>query len=295
MKRPTHVELMVAVSGILIGCPPVHAGDRPVSALSGAIPGLTLQTGATPASSQPTPPAKAWRAEMTTWAWLVGMEGDVRLGDRESNVSAGFGDVVEASDSMFAFSGRLELGYGNFGGFVDAMYANLGAEDQSGPNGATKIDVSNELGVVDFGVMYRIIDRKATGGGADSPLNMTLDLYGGGRFTSVSLDLDPANLPTRSRNKSWIDPIVGAKFVVPLADHWHLSVNGDIGGFGAGSDITWSATGVLGYDFRLFDHPATLFTGYRAIGWDFSDGYDADQFKWDMVMHGPLLGFSMRF
>lgn len=42
------------------------------------------------------------------------------------------------------------------------MYANLGAEDQSGPGGATQIDVSNELGVVDFGVMYRLIDRKAS-------------------------------------------------------------------------------------------------------------------------------------
>lgn len=295
MKMPTHAELMAAVSGIVFGASLAHAGDRPMSALSAAIPDLTLQTDSASAPGQAAAPAKAWRGEVTAWLWLVGMEGDVQLGDRKSSVSANFVDVVEASDSMFAFSGRLELGYGEIGGFVDAMYANLGAEDQSGPDGVSKIDVSNELGVVDFGLMYRVLDRKASGGGAANPLNMTLDLYAGGRFTSVSLDLDPANLPTRSRNKSWIDPIVGAKFGLPLAERWHLSVNGDIGGFGAASDVTWSTTGVLGYDFRLFDHSATVYAGYRAIGWDFSDGYDAEQFKWDMIMHGPLLGFTMRF
>ena len=54
-------------------------------------------------------------------------------------------------------------------------------------------------------------------------------------------------------------------------------------------------TGVIGYDFLLFDHPASVFVGYRAIGTDFTEGSGSDQITWDVVMHGPILGFSLLF
>ena len=71
--------------------------------------------------------------------------------------------------------------------------------------------------------------------------------------------------------------------------------NGDIGGFGVGSDFTWSATIVIGYDFLLFEHPALVYLGYRAIGQDFTEGSGSDRFTWDVIQHGPILGFSLLF
>jgi len=236
-----------------------------------------------------------WRAEFYAWIWAMGLDGDIGVRGLNASVSASFVDVVEASDSILAFSGRLEIGYGRFGGFVDGMYADLGVEDASGPGGLANIDIEFRQTLVDFGLMYRVLDRTPTGRGEANRRNLTLDLYAGGRYSGLELELMPAMLPTRSGSKSWVDPIVGAKVVVPFAERWRLELNGDIGGFGAASDFTWSTTAVVGFDFRMFDLPASVLAGYRAIGWDYSDGSGANRFTWDLIQHGLILGLSIQF
>jgi len=239
--------------------------------------------------------ADDWRVDFNSWIWLMGVEGTTGVRGNKADVSATFGDILEASNSLFAFSGRLEVGKGNWGGFVDGMFADVGAKDQSGPAGRASIDVSFQQVIVDFGVTYRLADWEASGEASDNRRNGTLDLYAGGRYTNLELELDPANLPPISRSVSWLDPIIGAKVVLPLSERWHLRANTDIGGFGVESDLTWSATAVLGYDFSIFNLSATFFGGYRAIGWDFSKGSGSDEFVFDVVQHGPILGFALKF
>lgn len=236
-----------------------------------------------------------WRASFNSWVWMLGVEGDIGVRGRTADVSADFGDILEVSDSVLAFSGRLEIGYGRLGVFVDGLYSKLGADDQSGPLGIAEIDVEFEMALIDFGLMYRIAEWEPTGGGAANSMNASLDLYAGGRYTNLEIELDPANLPTFDQSRDWLDPIVGAKVVLPFAERWHIMANGDVGGFGVESDFTWSATAVLGYSFSLFDHPASVFFGYRAIGQDYSDGDGNEEFTWDAVNHGPMLGFSFLF
>ena len=236
-----------------------------------------------------------WRFEFNSWLWMVGFNGDISARDRTTDVSASFSDVLDASDSIFAISGRLEVGYGRFAGFVDGLYSDLGADDQTGPLGLSDIEITLEQTIIDFGVMYRVCEWKRSGAGADNPRDMTLDLYAGARFNSMEITIDPANLPARSATQDWFDPIVGMKFGIPLSARWHFKVNGDVGGFGVESDFTWSTTAVFGFDFSLFGLPASVLAGYRAIGWDYSTGSGADEFAYDMIQHGPILGLSIRF
>lgn len=252
----------------------------------------------TPASAQNTgaiEPLRKWRFEINSWAWLMGLEGDLGIGDKTADVSASFSDILDASDSLIALSGRLEVGYDRLGFFVDALYANIGADDQTGPLGRADVDITIEQWIVDFGMMFRIAEWKPTGSAAENPRNISLDAYAGARYISLTVELDPETLASRSRTREWVDPIVGAKFVLPIAASWHLSLNGDVGGFGVESDFTWSATGVIGYDFTLFGHPASVMAGYRAIAWDYSDGSGSDEFIFDILAHGPIIGFSIRF
>jgi hypothetical protein len=235
----------------------------------------------------------AWRAELTTWAWLVAVHGDVGVAGRTVEVDAGFADIVEAADSILAFSGRLEVGYGPVAGFIDGYYADLGADDVTNPLGLD-VDATFKQGIIDFGGMYRLVDREPVSA-APGSRHLTLDAYAGGRYSSLELELDVATVGSRSRRETWVDPIVGAKLVLPVAERWHLSVNGDIGGFGVESNLTWSATGVIGYGFELLGAAATLYAGYRAIGWDFDTGSGLSEFVWDVTEHGPLLGFGVRF
>ena len=236
-----------------------------------------------------------WRVNFNTWIWLAGLDGEVGARGLTVDVSASFGDILDASDSILAFAGRLEIAKGRWGGFIDGMYMNLGVDDVSGPLGFADIDITAEMFMIDFGATYRIGEWSPSGEAAGNSRDITLDLYAGGRYTRLELELDPARLAARSRSKDWVDPIVGAKFVLPIAEQWHIATNGDIGGFGVESDFTWSLTGVIGYDFRFFDHPASVYLGYRAIGWDFTEGSGSERFTWDVVMHGPILGFSLLF
>jgi hypothetical protein len=262
-----------------------------------------------PAPSEATPAADAaaanaiaedtdpWRVELTAWIWIVGMDGEVGARGVEADVDASFGDILDASDSIFAFSGRIEAGVGAWSGFVDGVYSKLGVDDQTGPAGMASIDVDFETVLIDAGLMYRLGEWRPTGhtAGQAGDRPVTLDLYAGFRYTNLDLTLDPAMQAARSKSVSWFDPIVGAKLVYPFADSWRFAVNGDIGGFGTGSDFTWSATGVIGYDFNIGTTGGTAYLGYRAIGQDYSEGSGASSFTWDVVQHGPILGLSLRF
>ena len=235
--------------------------------------------------------ADAWRLDFNTWIWAPGFEGDVGVGNVVLDVSANFIDILEESDSIFAYSGRLEIGYGRWAAFIDGLYTELGVDERTGPLGLANIDVTFEQTIVDFGVMYRLGDWEPNGAAAKSDYNITLDLYAGARYAQLDLELAPAALPRQSDDADWIDPIVGAKIVLPFSEHWHLMAMGDVGGFGVDSDFTWSATAVMSYDFTLFEHPASVYFGYRAIGQD----PDLDLLTWDVILHGPLLGFSLIF
>jgi len=234
--------------------------------------------------------ADDWRFQFNSWIWLMGVEGDVGVRGTKVAVDADFGDILDASDSLLAFSGRLEVGYKRFGAFVDGIYADIGADDRSGPAGLANIDVTMELGVVDFGLMYRLFDLPT-----DTGLNTTVDVYSGARYIALDVELDPAMLASISRDRDWFDPIVGAKLRLPLTQRLHLELWGDIGGFGVESDFTWSATGVLGFNFELFKLPMTIYGGYRAMGWDYSTGSGTTKNIWDVILHGPVLGGEIRF
>lgn len=149
--------------------------------------------------------------------------------------------------------------------------------------------------LADFGGMYRVGDWESEGAGAANSRRILLDIYAGGRYTSLDLELRPTSVPAESRGVDWVDPIIGAKFVLPIAEQWHVQANGDVGGFGVESDFTWSATALIGFDFHLGDCPASLLAGYRAIGQDFTSGSGTDAFTWDVVQHGPIVGFSVEF
>ena len=69
-------------------------------------------------------------------------------------------------------------------------------------------------------------------------------------------------------------------------------MQGDIGGFGAGSQFTWNVEGVFLYCVARF---VSLGLGYRALDTDYRRGSGAAKFKFDMLIHGPLLGAVFHF
>jgi hypothetical protein len=66
----------------------------------------------------------------------------------------------------------------------------------------------------------------------------------------------------------------------------------EIGGFAAGSDLTWQVFPTL--SLRLADK-ASLEFGYRWLDIDYAVGDGIDEFGYDMLTQGPVLGFGLRF
>jgi hypothetical protein len=63
-----------------------------------------------------------------------------------------------------------------------------------------------------------------------------------------------------------------------------------------GSDFAWNAFGLIGYRFGLFgEDNARVLAGYRALSQDYTDGSGRNKFKWDITMHGPILGLDIGF
>jgi hypothetical protein len=47
--------------------------------------------------------------------------------------------------------------------------------------------------------------------------------------------------------------------------------------------------------FEMLGLDSSAVAGHRALGQDYDTGGGASKFKWDVTMHGPLIGLVMRF
>ena len=82
------------------------------------------------------------------------------------------------------------------------------------------------------------------------------------------------------------------RVILPFNDKTDLTVIGDVGGFGVGSDIAVQAWPSLG--FRL-SNSVKAQLGYRVVYADYESGSGLRRFKYDMVTHGPTAGVQFRF
>lgn len=240
-----------------------------------------------PAEATPAAPANedtGWRFNLSFYMWLPGVSGDVGAGPFTADVDADFIDVVEDSDSVFGLSGRFAVEKGPWGGFVNGTYMQVGVDDTGGQ--LNQLDVTAELAFVEFAAKYRVHEWDIGDG-----RGLRLDVYGGGRYSHLELEFEPGVGPGLKQDKDWVDPIVGVWIGADLSQRWWARFEGDIGGFGVGSEFSWSALGLIGYDFTMFKAPWTVYGGYRALGQDFEDG----SFRWDVILHGPVLGLAVRF
>jgi hypothetical protein len=131
--------------------------------------------------------------------------------------------------------------------------------------------------------------------------SVTVDTYFGARYTYWGLKLDfdgvfQGHANNVYQDKSWVEPLLGARTIWDLSERWTAMLAGDIGGVAFGSDLAWDALGMIGYRFNLFgEKNAKAFAGYRALSQDYPDGNGRDKFRWDVTLYGPILGLVVEF
>lgn len=117
------------------------------------------------------------------------------------------------------------------------------------------------------------------------------DVIGGARYYSLEPEINITSalpLPSRiDKTQDWWDLMIGGRYIWTINEKWNLIARGDVGFIG--SDLTWNVAGL--FKFQPWKHVSLLF-GYRYMDIDYEDGSGADLFKYDMTMHGPLLGLN---
>lgn len=240
--------------------------------------------------------AEGWQFSIAPYVWGVMINGDVTIAGAETSVDTGIIEIIEDSDSIFAFQGHFEVMKGKFGAYLDGTYLDVGVDSDVGP-----VDVDSDTQVIsaDFAAFYRVLDRPlGAAPSGDDGRRLRLDVIAGARYTSLDVDLGVSAGPLSTsfdNGKNWTDPIVGGRVIYDLTDRLVLLSRSDIGGFGAGSDFTWSGLATLGYRFELFGAQAMALGGYRALYQDFEEGSGLNKFAWDLWLHGPIIGMVVKF
>lgn len=203
--------------------------------ITAALISLALMTG--PAAAQ----SGEWQYDATMFLWLpttkVGVDTPRGTVSGELSVS----DALDALD--FAFMGTFEARRDKLSFITDLVYTDLTA-DQNTPFGGlfTQAAVANHLTFLTALGAYRVHE--------DS--KFAVDVGGGLRayWTDVTVTLTGGLLPTErhSTSDSWVDPIVAVRARARLSDKWFTTLYLDGGGFGVGSEQTYQAAALLGYE-----------------------------------------------
>ncbi len=214
-----------------------------------------------------------WQFTAAPYLLLPWMNGKTALKGHEVGVDVSPGDIFSHLQigGMGTFEGR-KAGWG-FG--ADAMYMALGTTVDLPP---TNVDVNQGS--------YTFTGFRQ--------LKPNVDLLFGARWIVIQgkLGFKGPLQATLEETKQWVEPIVGLKLRQPLGHKLHLMLEGDIGGFGAGSDFAWQLFPALGIDVSK---RARLGFGYRVISEDYQTGEGTQLFRYDVVTQGIVLGMSFHF
>lgn len=93
----------------------------------------------------------------------------------------------------------------------------------------------------------------------------------------------------------WVDPVVGGRVRHMFASGSEFNLEGDVGGFGAGSDFSWQAVATYGFDVNVFNTTMRSVVGYRALSVDYSQNGAHGRSGLDWIQHGPVLGVAFRW
>jgi len=224
-----------------------------------------------------------WRFDLAPfYLWAAGLEGDVSLGTdsgiSNNPIDVPFDDVFSNLESVFIL--HLEAAKDNrWGFFLDYNYINISGDHSLPLNVTMSVDFKATL--FELAGFYRF---------SAAPQH-DFDVFLGARYSALEPSISfssPLGLGAEAE-QDWLDPFVGLLWRWSFTDQVQLTVRGDVGGFGIGSDLAWKASGLL--HWQPFNHVGFI-GGYQGLYQDFEDGSGRDYFRYDVTMHGPILGIN---
>ena len=224
---------------------------------------------------------KKWHFTTGPYLLAPSMKGDVAIKGFPVDVNVDPGTIIDNLDfgMMLFFEAATDKWAVNF----DLLYMDLGKGGLTPLGRAAEVDIK-QLAITVNG-LYRV--------------NSWFEVGLAGRINSIEAGVKIAEgelgvLPAVdvSGTETWFDPLIAIRGMTQLNNKWRLGMYGNIGGFGMGSDLAWEINPFVGYQFgKLFE----IAVAYRWLGMDYETGTGLDNFKYDMVISGPEIGFLFHF
>ena len=244
---------------------------------------------------------KPWAVQVTSYVWAAGLRGDVSPFRRGPvlQVDKSFSETLSnLSAAGFVNGWARQQRYVASG---DLMYVNTSSKGGTGELPAFHLPVIGvEIpagGEIDGKIRTQQFMATLLGGYRviDSP-KFTLDTLAGARFWHIS---NKASVTVRGPSTGaishnyredfhWLDPVLGVRTFAHLTEQLSIQAQADIGGFGAGAKLTWSALATVNY---VFSPKLSLSAGYKVVKVD----YDRNGYVYDARLAGPVLGLTYRF
>jgi hypothetical protein len=236
---------------------------------------------------------RGWDISVAPYLWAARLDGDAKVQGIEADVDISFKDTLE--NLSIAGMAIIEARRGSFGFALNPLLVRT--KDDSG-SGRLETDVEADIATMGAGAWYRVAEWEIGRGGSGAARTLAVEPLAGARLNylrgELDATLDVAGARARRQfddSELWVDPIVGVQVIAELSEHWTFRAEGDVGGFGVGSDFTWNAQAILSYRWTVGGYEILAGGGYRALYWD----YDHRDFAWNVTMHGPMLGAAIRF
>jgi len=175
------------------------------------------------------------------------------------------------SNLQFGFMGRTRVTHKKWFVGLDGTYMGLGAANDLVDGGVDQVIVEPSVG-------YKV-----------SPF---LELLGGARYNSIAVDLKfrGALAAELYEQKTWWDPFLGGRVIIPFGEKYSVSARLDIGGFGAGARIAVNAEPL--FNMKIGKR-GTLNAGWKFYYVDYKD--NGANFRYAALSQGPLIGTTFRW
>ena len=220
-----------------------------------------------------------WFFNTTPSLWFAAITGTAGPSNAKVDVDAGLDEIFDNGTLGLGFN--FEAGVQRWSFLFTGMWMHLG-DDASANSGGASADLDGDFGMIDLAVAYDFREWRVRG-----RQMLYLDGLLGLRWTKVSTKVNISGGVREDRDKDFVDPYIGLRARWYISNQFDLSATGTVGGAGVGSDLL--ATGEVLLEYRFSDS-YSLVAGYRAYYYDYSDN-----FEWNVTMHGPVIGLTIRW
>jgi hypothetical protein len=255
--------------------PTLATNGEPRAAGQSAAPGSGIDLSGTEDDDQ-------WHFTVSPYLWFPWVHGTVGAFGHDASFSVTPSDLL--SHARFGLLGAVEARRNRILSPIDMIWLRLKATQALPFPGqfATSANVTANVFILTPKVGFRVINQD----------RFKADFLTGVRYFyfGQSLNFSPSRLGLNfSKSQNWVDPLVGGRIQASFSPKTMVTIAGDVGGWGTGSQIDYQVVGLLGYKVKP---NWTLQGGYRYLYFDRERGGPAGATA-NLAMSGIVLGVTM--